>query len=37
MEREDTDGSLSMEVGTDGFGAEVGNVLINSQGKDVLV
>lgn len=34
MEREDTDGSLSVEVETDGFGPEIGNVLINCQGRD---
>lgn len=36
MEREDTDGSLSMEVETDGFGAEIGNVLTDCQGRDFL-
>lgn len=36
MERDFTDGSLSMEVETDGFGAEIWNVLINFQGTDFL-
>lgn len=37
MEREDIDGSLSVEVEIDGFGAEIGNVLINSQGRVYFV
>lgn len=36
MERENTDGSVSVEVETDSFGAETGNVLINCQGRDFL-
>lgn len=36
MEREDTDGSLSMEVEIDGFDAEIGNVLIISEERVFL-
>lgn len=36
MEREDTDGSLSVKVETDSFGAEIGIVLMNSQERDFL-
>lgn len=34
MEREDTDGSSSMEVETDSFGAKTGNILINCQERE---
>lgn len=37
MERDDSDGSLSVEVETDDLGAQIGNVSINSQGRDFFV